>query len=591
MSTFSALRTKNLDIYMAPVLVLLFAALLAMMYGWVGTTRSIGGEMAETPEGRWVAAQGPAMGMGIGDGVNGQMQMINTPPDPTIPAHHLPAPVGIGIGDGANGQMQLINKPQMQVGIGTGTDAQLQLINALPPVYIGAKFGAVTDPLAASFGLTSTLGLHVQEVAPDTPAAKAGLQLDDILLGFDRQQIRDLDHLLKVLATKQPGDTVKIVYFRHGKQATGYLTLGNPPGLLPVAANTAPTRRAPAATPPAGNGPAWLGAEIQNIDAVIEAQFKLANKRGVIVSFVTPNSPAVQAGLMNGDVIIRCNQVKVNDVQRFQGLLAELKAGAALNLRIVRAGQEQDLAVVLGDRAQAPAVKPAQLQPAEMLVEGSWIGMDVTELTPAEAEELGFPAGTSGVLVNDVESPPATTVGFQTGDLIIAINSTPTLTMKEFVRASRLQNGAVVDVLRGNRHLFVTVPPPGFTQQGTALPPTAPVNNFQQVAVTQPSPGRLALIVAAPSLGAALAGDQQAGASVLLVDPAANTFTSMPLPNFDQMQDVIKHNQVVALIGSNIAPRSAAGYGVLGVTVYSGVVGTADQALGLYRTGNLTAMK
>ncbi len=599
MSTMSNLKNKNLDIFMAPILVLLFAALLAMMYGWVGTNRSIGGEMAETPEGRWVASQGPGtVDMGGVTSANPQMSLINAQPPTAQPAHHLPAPVGIGIGNGTNGQMQLINKPTMQAGIGNGVDAQLQLI-AQVPVYLGAKFGAVTDPLAASFGLTSTLGLHVQEVAPDTPAAKAGLQMDDILLGIDRQQVRDLDQMRKILSVKQAGDTVKIVYFRHGKQVSGYLTLGTPPDLLPVAANTtltlAPTLAVPTAAAVqggtvAGTGPAWLGAEIQNIDAVIKAQFKLASRRGVIISYVTPSSPAAQAGLMEGDVIVQSDKSNIKDVKRFQGLLAELKAGTPMNLRIIRAGQEQDLTLVLGNQALAPPVAPLKLEPAEVEIEASWIGLDVSTLLAKDAEELGFPPGSMGILVNDVAGPPATTVGFQINDLIVAINSTPTLTMRDFVRATKLPKGAVVDVLRGNRHLFVTVPAPGFSQQGTALL-TAPKDNFQQVAATQATPGRIAIIVAGPSLGAPVAGDQQPSASLLLVDPVENSFTSMTLPTLDQMQDVIKHNQVVALICSSIADQSATSYAGMGVKIYAGVVGTADQALGMYRTGNLMAMK
>jgi serine protease Do len=581
MISISDLRNKNLDLFMAPVLVLLFAALLAMMYGWVGTSRSIGGEMAEPPEGQWVAAQGPVVqpgtaqqahhlpapvGVGIGNGADGQMQLINIPPGTAQQAHHLPAPVGVGIGNGADGQMQLIN--------------------ARPPVYLGVKLGAVTDALAATFGLTTTRGLHVQEVARNTPADKAGLQLDDVLLSVDRQPVQDLDQLFKILSAKQVGDTIKIVYFRHGKQKTGYLTLASPPDLLPAAANVA-GGLAPLKTIA---GPGWLGVEVQNIDAVIETQFKLADRRGVIISFVTPQSPAAQAGLIEGDVIVRCNQVKIKDVQRFKGLLAKVKAGDLVKLRIIRAGQEQDLTLAMGDSAKAPVLKPGKLPPAEMLVEGSWIGMDVSELMPKDAADFGFPAGTSGVLVNDVEGPPALDVGFQTGDLIIAINSTPTPTMRDFVKGSRQQNGAVVDVMRGNRHLFITVPPPGFSQQGTALS-LVPNNNFQQVAAIQVSPGRLAIIATAPSLGAPVAGEQLPSASLLIVDPVENSFTSMPLPNFNQMQDVIKDNQVVALISNNLSARSAAGYAVNGVTVYNGVVGTADQVLGLYRTGSLIAMK
>lgn len=79
-----------------------------------------------------VAANAPlvGMGMGIGSGANGQMQLINTPQ------------MGLGIGNGLNGQMQLINKPQMGLGIGNGLNGQMQLINT--PNTQQARVAAMT---------------------------------------------------------------------------------------------------------------------------------------------------------------------------------------------------------------------------------------------------------------------------------------------------------------------------------------------------------------------------------------------------------------------------------------------------------------
>nr|MBF0220776.1 PDZ domain-containing protein [Desulfobulbaceae bacterium] len=643
----SYLRSRNLDLWVAPLLVLSFAVLLAMMYGWVGTASSVGGETAERPEiqqpqGRWVAAQGPigtqpatppaplpgypigigdgangqmqligtpqplpgypvgigqgANGqmqligtpqalpgypVGIGQGLNGQMQLIGTPNDPALQAHHLPAPAGMGIGNGANGQMQLIKTPQYSLGIGNPGDNNLQLINRQLPVYIGARLSDVPDVMARSMGIATQSGLLIEDIAPRSPADKAGLSKGDVLLSFDRQKIIGLDPFINQLITKAPGDKVKVIYFRNGRQKSSHLSLVAPPGLVPAAAV------AQGVTPPSQP---WFGADVQNIDMVIQQQFKLKDRKGVIISHVRQQSPAAAAGLVTGDVITRFNGSKVKDTSSLQKLIGKTSAGQTVALQITRETQTGDISMVLGDINSAPKVSPAKLPPAEMAIEGTWIGMDVSPLDPKDAADFGFPAGTSGILVNDVESPPASTVGFTTGDLITAINGTPTPTMKQFVASSKLQTGAVVDVMRGSTHIFITVPPPGVSQQGTPIVDTTGPQS-QQVAFTQQTTGRLAILSAGPTLGSIIVGDRMTTAYIIIVDLSDNSFSSVNMATVEQLSETLKKHQVIALIGNDISGKNATKCKASGIQVFTGVVGASGDAIQLYRSNSLVALK
>jgi predicted Fe-Mo cluster-binding NifX family protein len=203
---------------------------------------------------------------------------------------------------------------------------------------------------------------------------------------------------------------------------------------------------------------------------------------------------------------------------------------------------------------------------------------------------LGLAAGTRGILVNDVESPPATVVGFQTGDVIVAVNGHPTPDMKQFVAASKKQSGAVVDVIRGNKHLFMSVPPPGFTQQGTQLN-TGLNNKFRQVAVTSPIRGRLAIFASGPGLNSAVAGNTAYLPYLILVDLNNNSYAVMDPNSLNSLPEIVQQYNVTDLVCTDISGQTAAALASSGVVIYSGVVGTAGDAIGLYQSNRLISMK
>jgi predicted Fe-Mo cluster-binding NifX family protein len=223
-----------------------------------------------------------------------------------------------------------------------------------------------------------------------------------------------------------------------------------------------------------------------------------------------------------------------------------------------------------------------------MAIEGTWIGMDVSELSAGGASALGLPAGTTGIMVGDVESPPAITVGFQTGDVIVAVNGFPTPDMKQFVAATKKQPSAVVDIIRGNKHLYISVPPPGFTRQMTKI--NTGNNNMKQVAMARPAKGRFAIFATGPELNAAVAGDTAVLPYMILVDLDNNRFAALGPNSAGALANTVSQYGITGLVCRDISSQSASVLAAGGVAVYSGVVGTANEAIGLYGSGSLIAM-
>lgn len=525
--------------WMWPISVLAFVVLLTVMYDWVGKMGSIGGETPEMPE---------------------------------VGLAKVPVPAGIG-----NKRIQLINTPAYPSGIGYAPNNQIRLIRQNRPAlpYLGVNVGEVPGVVAREQNLKPGTGIYLKSVVSGSPAEKSGLKAGDVILKCAHQKVTSHEQIGRILKTKKAGDVIKLVVKRNKIKKSFHVKLENTPsGLVKAAAVHKPT---------------WMGADIQDIDAVMKLQFKLPDNRGVIVSHVDPGSPAQNAGIASGDVIRRFDGKRIRDVGQLQKAILKQQPGSRVQLTILRQSKNITLPVTMGQKSPAAAKIPF-LGPADMAVEGSWIGMDVGELSANGASALGLPAGTRGILVNDVESPPATMVGFQTGDVITAINGMATPDMKRFVVATKQQTGAVVDVIRGRKHLFVSVPPPGFTQQGTRIN-TGANNKFRQVALTGKVNGRLAILAGAPDLNASVASDMNPAAYLILVDLNRNAYAVLGSADRASLPGIMQQNNIACLICSDIAGPTAQDLSARGITIYSGVVGTANDAVSLYEAGSLVAMK
>ncbi len=96
--------------------------------------------------------------------------------------------------------------------------------------WLGLSTEETSEVLAAQLGLNAGEGLTVTYVAPDSPAAKAGLQKNDVLVEFDGQLLVLPAQLRKLIRLHKEGDTLKLVYYRSGKKETASATVGKTSG-------------------------------------------------------------------------------------------------------------------------------------------------------------------------------------------------------------------------------------------------------------------------------------------------------------------------------------------------------------------------
>jgi serine protease Do len=172
---------------------------------------------------------------------------------------------------------------------------------------------------------------------------------------------------------------------------------------------------------------AWTGISGRSIPPQLAGLLGLSRPRGVLVTNVYKGSPAEEAGLRRGDVILQVGDFPVNDPQALRYRFATRMIGERVQLTVQRRGTSVQVPVQLEPPPDEPTPDERQLSNLSPLS-----GATVVSLSPAFAEDHGLDSGISGVAVLDVRpGSAAERVGLRAGDIIRAIDNQPITTVQE----------------------------------------------------------------------------------------------------------------------------------------------------------------
>ncbi len=176
----------------------------------------------------------------------------------------------------------------------------------------------------------------------------------------------------------------------------------------------------------------WLGVVIQTVTPEIKEKFDLETTEGALIGEVTKDSPAERGGLKRGDVIIRFDGKKVEEMNTLPPMVAETPVGKEVEIVVIRKGEEETLKVKVGELEEEARVAATAVPEIE-----ETFGLSVQELTPELAESLSL-KGEKGVVVSGVRrGSPASEAGLQRGDLIQEIERQPVEGMDDYERIMR----------------------------------------------------------------------------------------------------------------------------------------------------------
>jgi serine protease Do len=178
----------------------------------------------------------------------------------------------------------------------------------------------------------------------------------------------------------------------------------------------------------------WLGVSIQNINDTTAEIFGMDRPHGALVGQVAAGSPAEDAGVRQGDVVVSIDGKQVKDVEDLQLKIVDHAPGTKVVLGILRDAKERSISVKLGELQGDLAGKgEGDGVPNPHSSRSTDLGLSLEELTRQVRAELDIPPGVEGILVTEVDpSKPAGRAGLQRGDIIMRVGNDEILSVRSF---------------------------------------------------------------------------------------------------------------------------------------------------------------
>jgi serine protease Do len=199
--------------------------------------------------------------------------------------------------------------------------------------WLGATIQDVTPALAKGFGLDRVEGVVISDVAPNSPAAKAGLKSGDVVMSINGQPVESSADLRMRISQADPGASVPMSVRRGSSTMDITAKLGE----LPSDQGSTSTVDSAKST--------MSGLEVEGLTAQLREQLHVSSgTQGVAVSQVDPNSAAAAGGVQQGDVIEEVNHHPVANVSEFEQAMHDAN-GKTILIHVVRGGTGLYLAI------------------------------------------------------------------------------------------------------------------------------------------------------------------------------------------------------------------------------------------------------
>ena len=212
---------------------------------------------------------------------------------------------------------------------------QLQQTGKVTRGRLGVQIQALTPELAKSFKLENDKGVLVASVEPNSPAAKAGLQPGDVVVGYQGKPVQSVVELPRVVAATKPGTSVTLDIVRGGTRRQVSAVLSE----VPAEAVATTAQGAPEAKQPANR----LGITVREL--ALAQRKALGLQYGLVVENVTGQGGQLQ----RGDIIMAVNNVYPKSLEEFNRLVNAQQPGSIMALLVRRGDAALYIPVRVGE--------------------------------------------------------------------------------------------------------------------------------------------------------------------------------------------------------------------------------------------------
>ncbi|MGD8228040.1 MAG: DegQ family serine endoprotease, partial [Desulfobacteraceae bacterium] len=188
--------------------------------------------------------------------------------------------------------------------------------------WLGVTIQKITPELKEKLNLRDDKGALVADVTSSGPADKAGIERGDVIISFDGEEIGEMKELPYVVASTPVGKVVKVEVIRKGKRKILEVKIGK--------------LKEEEAEEEFAEEVSDLGMTVDKITPELARQFGLSDERGLVVVQVENNSPAGEAGLRRGDIILEMDQEPMKDLDEYRKKIRQYKKGDTILFLVKR---------------------------------------------------------------------------------------------------------------------------------------------------------------------------------------------------------------------------------------------------------------
>jgi len=190
--------------------------------------------------------------------------------------------------------------------------------------WLGVMIQKITPDLKEKLGLKDEKGALVADVTAGGPAEEAGIKRGDVIVSFDGEEIKEMHDLPYIVASTPVGEKVTVEIIRKGKKKSLQVKTGElkEEDESPVVSEASPS----------------LGLMVKEVTPELARNFGLSETSGLVVVQVESNSPAGEAGMRPGDIILEVDQVSMKDLEQFNRKIETYEAGDTILFLLNRSG-------------------------------------------------------------------------------------------------------------------------------------------------------------------------------------------------------------------------------------------------------------